>query len=380
MVKLMNLLRDSPIPLYQQLLNEIRARIAAGEWKAGDRLPTEAEIAAELGVSRVTVRQALGAAVNAGLVVRMPGKGTYVAETGTAAPSQAFIGYVAPHLSSSFNVQTLLGVESALRSEGFQLIFCNSEADRDEEDRLVSRLENEGMLGYVVQPVHAERDDRALARLVERGQPVVMIDRELPGVQADAVTSDHFEGGYAVVRHLIDQGYTDIVYLARHPLSMTSIAERHRAYQAAMTEAGLTPKPALMVGGPTEIGYLEWRNALTLPESPELNAIAQFLRSPERPQAIVAMNDLYALLTLTAAEQVGLGVPDDLAVVGFDDLDFAAVLNPSLTTVAQQPYQLGIEAARLLVARIRGEVGVPKRIRLPTRLVVRGSSLRPAAG
>jgi DNA-binding LacI/PurR family transcriptional regulator len=91
------------------------------------------------------------------------------------------------------------------------------------------------------------------------------------------------------------------------------------------------------------------------------------------------MNDLYALLVLQAAEQAGLNVPEELAVVGFVDLDFASTLNPPLTTVAQQPYQLGMEAARLLLAWIDGERGPVRQIRLPTRLVVRESSTRFAA-
>lgn len=375
MTKLISLLRDSPIPLYQQLLNDIRARIASGEWQPGTRLPTEAELAAELSVSRVTIRQALSAAVEANLVIRIPGKGTYVAQVAKTPLSQGFIGYVVPHLSSSFNVQTLLGVESVIKTAGYQLIFCNSEGDLEEENQLLTRLESEGMAGYVMQPIYSENKERSLFRLVTEGSPLVLIDRDIPGAQADVVTSDHFEGGYAVVRHLIDQGFTDIRYLARHPLDLMSIAERYRAYQAVMTKAGLPAPPAFVVGGPTELGY---QNSLTMPGNSELEAIVKFLQGPERPQAIVAMNDLYALLVLMAAEQVGLSVPEDLAVVGFDDLDFAATLNPPLTTVAQQPYQLGMEAARLLLAWINGERGPVRQIRLPTRLVVRESSIRSA--
>jgi len=375
MTKLIKLLRDSPIPLYQQLLNDIRASIASGEWQAGTRLPTEAELANELAVSRVTIRQALGAAVEAGLVVRMPGKGTYVAQLPNTSRSHGFIGYVVPHLSSSFNVQTLLAVESSVKTEGYQLIFCNSEGNLDEENRLLERLESEGMAGYVIQPIYTESKDRALFRLVAKGYPLVLIDRDIPGIQADLVTSDHFEGVYAVVRHLIEQGFTEIRYLARHPLDLPSIAERYRAYQAAMVKAGLTAQPAFVVGGPTELGY---RNSLTVPESSELEALVQFLQGPERPQAIVAMNDLYALLVLIAAERVGLSIPDELAVVGFDDLDFAATLNPPLTTVAQQPYQLGMEAARLLLTWIKGGRAPVRQIRLPTHLVIRDSSASSA--
>lgn len=374
---MIRLQKDSPIPLYKQFLNELRDRIASGEWSVGTRLPTEAELVSELGVSRVTIRQALSAAAEEGLVVRVPGKGTFVSEGAGRSPEQGFIGYVVPHLTHSFNVQTLLGVESILKTEGYQLIFCNSEGNLAEEDRLLRRLEAEGMAGCIIQAVHSDSRDRALYELVAKGFSVVMVDRYLPGVQADLVASDHFRGGYAVVQHLIEQGYTDIVYLARHPIRLSSIAERLRGYQAAMADAGLAPRPPFIVGGPTELGYIQSQDSLTLPENATANAIAQFLRGPERPQAIVAMNDLHALLVLKVAQRVGIRIPDDMALVGFDDLDLAANCRPSLTTAAQQPFQLGIEAARLLLARIRGERSTTREIRLPTRLIIRVSSINP---
>src|SRR5512142_1895595 len=101
--------------------------------------------------------------------------------------------------------------------------------------------------------------------------------------------------------------------------------------------------------------------------------IVDLLRRPARPEAIVAMNDLVAMLVIEAAEQVGLCIPDDLAVVGFDNLDCAVTNN--LTTVAQRPYEIGSEAARLLLDRIHGNKDVNKKIQLPTQLIIRDSSL-----
>ncbi len=387
MTKRLRLHKDSSVPMYQQLMNEIRDRIANGEWAVGARLPTEAALVSELGVSRITIRQALSAATEAGLVVRVAGKGTFVSDlAGTSTPhtnqvktSQhpIFIGYVVPHLSSSFNVQTLLGVESILKTERYQLIFCNSEGAVQEENQLLQRLESEGMAGFIIQPVPDDQGDRTLARLVQTGYPVVMIDRSLSGVEADSVTSDHFQGGYAIVQHLIEQGYKDIVYLAREPLHLSSIAERLRGYQAALTNAGLRPRSPFVVGGPTELGYVQSQRALTLPESPLIKRIAKFLKSRDRPEAIVAMNDLHARLVLEAAEGVQLRIPEELALVGYDDLDFAATLRPALTTVDQHPFQLGVEAARLLLRRVQGETGAARQVRLPAQLVIRRSSINP---
>ncbi|MBN2118560.1 MAG: GntR family transcriptional regulator [Anaerolineales bacterium] len=372
------IIKNSPVPMYQQILNEISAHIASGEWPAGTQLPTEAELESQLQVSRVTVRQAFSAAVAEGLVVRLPGKGTFVSGTETLAAihkPEAFIGYVVPHLSSSFNVQILLGVESILKEKGYHLIFCNSEGDLAKENQLLESLETNRMSGYIVQPVYSEASDRNLIRLAARGDRIVLIDRNLPGIQVDTVMSNHFEGGQQVVQHLIDQGYRDIVYLAHEPIQLPSIAERLRGYQVAMTKAKLEPHPPFVVGGPIELGYLQDQNSLTLRENVALEMIAELLRGPARPQAIVAMNDLVAMLVLEAAERVGLHIPNDLAIVGFDNLDSAVTNN--LTTVCQRPYEIGSEAARLLLQRIHGDKDASKQIQLPTQLIIRGSSLNP---
>lgn len=366
------------MPLYQQILNEIRTRIASGEWPADTQLPTEAELEVMLQVSRVTIRQALSAAVEEGLIVRKAGKGTFVSGkeiSTTMAKTDGFIGYIVPHLSSSFNVQILLGVESILRDGGYHLIFCNSEGDLSKENQLLQNLETNKMAGYIVQPVYTQAKDRTLFHVVSKGTRVVFIDRNISGVQADSVMSTHFEGGRQVVRHLIDQGYKNIVYLARDPIQLLSIAERLHGYQTAMTDFGLKPQPPFIVGGPIELGYLQDQNSPTLHENLVVEKIAAFLRGAGRPEAIVAMNDLVAMLVLEAAEQIGLRIPDDLGVVGFDDLDLADTKD--LTTMAQRPFEIGSEAARLLLQRIRGDSEAIRQVLLPTQLIIRGSSINP---
>lgn len=367
--------KDRPIPLYKQILNLLRAYIASGDCPVGSRLPTEAELEAELGVSRVTIRQAMNEAVEEDLVVRIAGKGTYVAEVPVKLRKGNFVGYVVHHLSNSFNQQILVGVESVLNKTGYHPIFCNSESDLENEDRLLRSLRTQEVVGFIVQPVYSETTERTLAYFTKESIPIVLLDRESPGIQTDLVASDHFEGGRSIVQHLIDQGYKDIVYLARNPLQLSSVAGRLRGYRDAMMEAGLTLRPPIVVGGPVEIGYNQLRNSLTIHESSVVDAISKFLRSPEHPQAIVAMNDVIALLVLEAAEQANIRIPDDLALVGYDNLDFT--VNRELTTIDQNPHQLGVEAAKLLIKRIQGDRGEAIRLTLPVKLVTRGSSINP---
>jgi GntR family transcriptional regulator of arabinose operon len=370
----LHLEKNSSIPLYKQILNILRARIASGECGAGMRLPTEDELSSELGVSRVTIRQALSAAVEEGWLVRTAGKGTFVAENTPQAIKRGSISYIVPHLSSSFIVQTLLGVESALKTQGYSLIFGNSENSQATENELLQRMDGEDIVGHIIWPVMAEGGERWLQRLIGQSKPVVLVDRSIPQGDCDVVMGDHFAGGQMAVAHLIEQGYTHIIYLAHPILELASIATRYRAYQEAMRAAGLTPAPAAIVGQRQELGYTRSPDNFVANESADVAEIIHLLRSPQRPQAIVAMNDLLALLVIEAAAQCGLQIPDDLALVGFDDLDYAQSMQ--LTTIAQDAYQIGVEAANLMLRRIQGESGAPQQVVVPVRLIQRASSIR----
>jgi DNA-binding LacI/PurR family transcriptional regulator len=279
-----------------------------------------------------------------------------------------------PYLSHSFDVRMLLGVESVLKVEGYRLTFSNTEGDLHAEQHILQQLESEGMVGCIVEPVDGHDD--ILEKWVARRFPVVLLDRSPEGLQADLVASDHFRGGYAVVRHLIDEGYTNVVYLAADPVRLSSIAERRAGYLAAMEDAGLSALEPFILEGMHERGRFKDRASFIEEETSAIDRIATWLQSLARPEAIVAANDLFALLVLAAAQRSGLRVPADIAVTGFDDVDFAATCEPPLTTVAQPAFQLGVEAAHLLLRRLHGSQGPPQQLRLPAELIVRESSRR----
>jgi DNA-binding LacI/PurR family transcriptional regulator len=318
----------------------------------------------------------LGAAVDENLLVRVAGRGTYVAEKVNVSTSHGFIGYVVPTLSHSFNVQSLLGVESVVKQEGYHLIFSSSEGHIEKENQSLKQLDFQGVVGFIVSPVYHESTDRYLKDLVGRGRTVVQIDRCVDGLQADLVSVDHYGGGYAITRHLIDQGYTDILFFGRHPMELFSVSERYRAYQMALKDAGLNQRPPILIRD--DMGEMEYQSIQQIvrqPQHPKIASLIEWYKKGDLPQVIVAMNDLHALLMLEAAHYAGLRVPEDIGVVGFDDLDFTSSLHPPLTTVAQPPYEIGVTAAKRLLARIKGEKSPAKFISLPYRLVIRDSSV-----
>jgi LacI family transcriptional regulator len=165
--------------------------------------------------------------------------------------------------------------------------------------------------------------------------------------------------------------------MARPHLNLLPIAERLRGYRQAMHDAGLEPLEPLLIGAQQEIGTDYALRSYTNASGEDIQQIRQYLVSPQRATAIVAMNDLMALQTLRAAELAGVKVPQALSVVGFDDMDFVSHLEVPLTTILQDPFALGQEAARLLLQRMEGTNVKPRQVILPTRLVVRASTAPP---
>ncbi len=155
------------------------------------------------------------------------------------------------------------------------------------------------------------------------------------------------------------------------------MAERYRGYQAAHQEAGLTPLSPWLVEGEQELETQAALETYRQGIGPDIEQITAKLQTSPRPTAIFAINDLMALQALKAARVMGLSVPDELAVVGFDDIDLAAHLEVPLTTVAQDTYALGYQAAKLLIERIEGYNGPPRQQKLPTQLKVRVSTTPP---
>ncbi len=326
--------------------------------------------------SRSTVRQALGKAETEGLIERVPGKGTFVARSPARGRIHRFIGYITFDFLSDFQRQLLIGAESAAKSKGYRILFSNSNHDVNEESRLLNQFLEDKIGGILIWPaLHSDRS-RSLCQLSNQSLiPMVLMDRTVEGVACDFVTSDNYAGAYAAIEHLVALGHRRIAFLGRPILQLLTVAERLRGYREALQDAGLAPLEPWLVG--TRDREIETGHVLRADSgatSREIEQIARRLESPQRPTAVFAMNDLMAMYALKAASLAGLSVPDDLSLVGFDDMDIITYLDVPLTTVAQDTFAMGRRAAELLIERIESYDGPPRQEVLPTRLRVRAST------
>jgi GntR family transcriptional regulator of arabinose operon len=381
-VEEIKIVREGVIPLHTQLLNQLRHLILSGRWTPDARIPSEPELQRQLNISRSTIRQALNKAQAEGLITRVPGKGTYVARTAQTSRSH-HIAYITDDCCGGMQSQVLAGIESALTTQGFRVIFGNSNGDVNEENRLLDELVLEDKVaGILIWPVLRDQLSGQLLQLAQQNAPpVVIVDRTFEGLSCDYVTSENYTGAYTAVQHLVELGHRRIVFLSRPILSLTTVAARLRGYQDALREAGLVPREPWLVGhADQELNMGTILQDGKDPHNRDIKEIAQGLRSAQRPTALFTVNDFMAIKAMKAARMLDLDVPADLSLVGFDDIPLiTSLLDVPLTTIAQDAHTMGQRATELLMERIHGYSGAAREEFLPTELRVRSSTAPPAA-
>ncbi|HEV8297998.1 MAG TPA: LacI family DNA-binding transcriptional regulator [Acidimicrobiales bacterium] len=272
------------------------------------------------------------------------------------------VGIVVPFFTHASAVERLRGVADALHGSDYDLVLFNVESPvhRDEHFETLSRRGRiDGLMIISLPPT-----PHHVARLVRNNVHIVLVDARAPGVTA--VVTDDVHGGRIATRHLVDLGHRRIAYMGDFvdsPLGFTSSAQREEGYRQVLAETGITFAPELVRHGAHERSVAR---ALT----------DEFLSLPSRPTAVFAASDVQALGVIEAARAHGLVVPDDLSVIGFDDVEIAAYAG--LTTVRQPLFASGRRGAELLLDAIRGDdarTGLD--IELPLELTVRTTTCPP---
>lgn len=252
------------------------------------------------------------------------------------------------------------GVEDVASSNGYSVVLCNSDEELAKERSYVDVALAERMAGVVISP-SSDRDS-AIGPLIDGGIPVVTIDRRLRNSPADSVVVTNKRGAQEATRHLIDAGYRRIACITG-PTRTTTASQRLAGYRAALREAGIAQDPRLaMVADYKEVGGAQATQAL--------------LALPEPPDALFVANSLMTMGALGWLAEAGIAVPDQIGLVGFDDLPWSRLVHPRLTAVAQPTYDLGRTAAQMLVERVADPDSPVRSVTLPTSLVVRDSSRR----
>jgi LacI family transcriptional regulator len=272
------------------------------------------------------------------------------------------VGLVIPDLTNPLFPPIVRGIEDVLTTAGYNAWIVNTDNDPGREERQVESLRSRQVEGLIV--ATARRDHPLLVRLHRQGVRLVLVNRRVDGLELPSVTADDDAGIAMAVAHLASLGHTKIAHLAGPQQTSTGVS-RARAFRHALLDQGLADDPALIV----ECGY--WS------EAEGAQALRRLLDSGAEFTAVVAGNDLIALGCYDVFAERGMTCPDDMSVVGFNEMPFLDKMRPPLTTVAIPHYEIGVEAARLLLDTIDEPDRHPRSVLLAPSLVVRASTAPP---
>jgi LacI family transcriptional regulator len=273
------------------------------------------------------------------------------------------LGLILPDSSNPFFAEIGREVEKTAFTEGYSVMLCNTERDLAREELYVRLLSDKQVDGVIF--VAAGEQIDSLAYLLEQHTPIVVVDRDLSYDEVDAVLTDNLLGGYQATQHLIALGHQRIACISG-PVNGARSMERVSGYRRALEEYGIAEDPALLLIGDYH------------PQSGR-DAAHHLLSLDNRPTAIFACNDLMAIGVIRAVTAERLSIPDNVAVVGFDNIELANYTTPSLTTVAQPITEIGALSASLVIQRIAEPHRPAERPKLPTQLIMRESTVKSAA-
>jgi len=246
------------------------------------------------------------------------------------------IGLVVLDVANPFFTDLARGVEDEANKAGLAVILCNSDDQERKEKRYLDVLEEHRVHGVLITPVVGA--STGLASLQRRGTPVVLVDSRSPSRGQCSVAVDDVMGGDLAMSHLLETGHERVAYIAG-PASIRQVADRHEGALRAFRRAGLSPEDLTVIQA----------DSLNVSAGQLAGASIAAMSASSRPTAVFCVNDLMALGVLQEMTRNHIRVPEDISIIGYDDIDFAAAAAVPLTSVRQPRQELGRTAARLLI-------------------------------
>lgn len=324
------------------------------------------DVAREAGVSTATVSRALNnnPTVAPELVERVTGaaerlgyRPNTVARSLRQRKTSLWV-LIISDIENPFFTAVARGVEDVAQENGYSLVLCNADEDADKEQLYLSIAEQEQAAGVILSPHSASS---RVSRLTAAGIPLVTVDRELDE-NADTVLVDSATGAKRATHHLLDAGWRRPACITGPADAMTAV-DRRRGYEAALAERGLA--------GNAMVAHEEFRGEAGR------RAVSRLLDAADPPDSFFIANSTLALGALAEISRRGQRIGEDLGLIAFDDAPWAPFIDPPMSVVSQPAYEIGVEAARILVRRIKeGASSVRHKVVLDTSLIARESSQR----
>jgi LacI family transcriptional regulator len=268
------------------------------------------------------------------------------------------VGFLPGDIQNPFFARIAHDLEGELRKHGHNLLIASSEESIDQERELLESLRSLSVRGFILAPASAN-DNEHIVQLAREGAPIVLIDRVAENVHCDSVVVDNEGGAHAAVDYLVANGHRRVALL-RDDSRIFTAQERFAGYRNSLEAHGITLEESLVGVSRSTVEHA-------------IEATIRLFSRRDRPTALFTVDSLMTQGALLALRSMGIAVPRDVSLVGFDDFDLATFTDPQITVVAQPIADIGPLAAKLLIERLEGKKVAPRHVRFPTRLVIRGS-------
>lgn len=352
--------RNSKVTLHQQIADTIKEKISSGEYEVGDKIPSTRIMAKEFNVNHLTVRQALKQLESKQILVSRIGQGTFVNSL-LDQDGKVAVFFIGMNNEFAQAISRSVQLELTALELDYELIDCLNNLENIKKN-YKKILGDEFNGAIIIEPSNSPQAMLSTLQLIVNNCPVVLVDHHFEDVPCCCVESDNVFGGYLATKHLIDQGKKHIAFVSRSKCSSTN--DRLEGFRKAIAESDVVSYNSKLVIHQTE-------------DISEHLITEELLKLKPRPDGIFYENDFRAMEGIKVILNNGLRVPEDIAVVGFDDLSFGQFITPALTTINQNTMEIGRQAAKLynkLLHLPKDERNTQSIIKIPVKIVKRASS------
>ncbi|MBP1995328.1 GntR family transcriptional regulator [Paenibacillus eucommiae] len=349
--------QNKSTPLYLQIKEMVETMIERGELKPGDRVPTEAEMIEKYQVSRVTVKNAYKLLVEDGIIFRIAGKGSFVSTKEHLPDTNRDlkkIGYLSPMILDTFTMKLFQGVEEGCKEAG-SMLMIRQVTLQSEERNAINDMIRCGAEGLIIFPVDGETYSEEILNLKTRNFPFVLVDRYLPGIKTNSVSSDNYLGGFLGTEYLIGKGHTEIGIISGTKSTTASSEDRFQGYLDAMKKNQLLTNPSYWLTRIDEFTYQQ--------EDIYKQYIADWLSSNPNITAAFAFSSLMAEQVYQVARSMGKQIPEQLAILSYDNPDIKMMdASPFFSSIEQNAEEMGLQAVQVLMKSLHDPVHVEQRV------------------
>ncbi|MEK3888274.1 GntR family transcriptional regulator [Bacillus sp. FSL K6-3431] len=380
------------MPLYLQIKEYYKKEIYSKRLSVHEKIPTEREIMEKYKVSRITVANALAELAKEGWIYRIPGKGSFVKEgihdlmnksminnqgsedllkvSDSSAQNRKKIGLIMPSIEDFFAIRLINGINEVLKQTNYYIVIMLSHNSKDMEREAITELLRMGVEGLLIFPVDAETYNDDILELKVRDFPFVLIDRYLPGVETNYVSSDNVDGAKLAVSHLWDLGHREIAICSDSALPTITVEDRIKGYMDALKEKKAMIDPSLIL---TDF-RVDYSN---------INSDHPLYRyvSGRNASAYITLNANLGIYISRLAKRIGLKVPEDISIITFDNPSYEYDELGIYTHISQSEKKIGQEAAQILIqlldSRKNNRPFDYKKKNIPPKLVVKETTGPP---